>query len=172
MSSTDTRPVAYFAHGKESGPWGSKIKALADVARSRGYQVESPDYSDLMDPEKRIERLLEVTKDVNVTMLVGSSMGGYVSAVASSVIKPKGLFLMAPAFYIPGYAVQAPRPVAEKTVVAHGWNDEIVPVGHSINFAREYKAQLHLLDSDHRLNDQLEFLCVLFGCLLGDVAVF
>ena len=34
-------------------------------------------------------------------ILVGSSMGGYVSTVASVSLKPAGLFLMAPAFYMP-----------------------------------------------------------------------
>ena len=27
-----------FSHGQESGPWGRKIAALADVARSEGYR--------------------------------------------------------------------------------------------------------------------------------------
>ena len=32
-----------FSHGKESGPWGTKIAALADIARAEGYEVESVD---------------------------------------------------------------------------------------------------------------------------------
>jgi hypothetical protein len=28
-----------FAHGKESGPWGSKITALAQVAKRMGFEV-------------------------------------------------------------------------------------------------------------------------------------
>ena len=28
-----------FSHGKDSGPWGSKITALAETARSEGYNV-------------------------------------------------------------------------------------------------------------------------------------
>ena len=171
MNCTDKTSVIYFAHGKESGPWGSKIKALADIAKSRGYHVESPDYSDLMDADKRVERLLDLCCENGADLLVGSSMGGYVSTVASSIIKPKGLFLMAPAFYIPGYAVQEPQPIAEKTVITHGWHDDIVPVEHSIRFAGKYKAQLHLLDSDHRLNDQIEMLCMLFDRMLSDMEI-
>ncbi len=161
--------IIYFAHGRESGPWGSKILALADVARSKGYRVESPDYSDLMDADKRVERLLALCDAGGADVLVGSSMGGYVSAVASSVIKPRVLFLMAPALYMHGYAVQEPQPVAERTVIIHGWNDDIVPYRHSIRFAEKYSAQLHLLDSDHRLNDQVELLSLLFGHLLDTV---
>src|SRR2546430_13666602 len=30
-----------FSHGQESGPWGRKISALAEVARSEGYLAHS-----------------------------------------------------------------------------------------------------------------------------------
>lgn len=41
--------TVYFNHGKESGPWGSKISKLAEVAHKRGFDVESIDYQDLPD---------------------------------------------------------------------------------------------------------------------------
>ncbi|MGH8540495.1 MAG: alpha/beta hydrolase, partial [Stenotrophobium sp.] len=40
-----SRNLVCFAHGKESGPWGTKITHLAEVARGHGYEVMSPDYS-------------------------------------------------------------------------------------------------------------------------------
>ena len=33
-----------FSHGQDSGPWGTKITALAETARAEGYEVESVDY--------------------------------------------------------------------------------------------------------------------------------
>ena len=42
----------YFSHGKESGPWGSKIQRLASIASEHGCTVDSIDYTDLMDPRK------------------------------------------------------------------------------------------------------------------------
>jgi len=160
-------PTVYFAHGKESGPWGQKIVALAELAKAKGYKVLSPDYSDLLDPDERVERLLGLhPAGEGSTVLVGSSMGGYVSAVASEIVKPAALFLMAPAFYIARYRVQEPVPVAGRTVVVHGWHDDVVPVDNSIRFARKFRADLHLLDSDHRLNDQIPQLELLFGALL------
>ena len=42
-----------FAYGKESGPWGSKIRYLADIAWRLGAHAHSPDYSDLPSPEDR-----------------------------------------------------------------------------------------------------------------------
>ncbi len=161
--------TVFFAHGKESGPLGGKIMALADVAKSRGYRVETPDYTDLVDPDKRVDRLLSLCIGHKVDLLVGSSMGGYVSTVASMRIKPLGLFLMAPAFYIPGYEKQEPHSCAAKTTIVHGWNDDLVPVGNSIRFAAGCRADLHIVDSDHRLNDQIPMLCLLFASLLDDI---
>ncbi|MFT6901716.1 MAG: hypothetical protein ACJAXS_001915 [Colwellia sp.] len=34
-----------FSHGKESGPWGSKITKLANVAKELGFGVDSIDYT-------------------------------------------------------------------------------------------------------------------------------
>ena len=100
-------------------------------------------------------------------MLVGSSMGGYVSAAAASLIKPQALFLLAPAFYMPGYEQYTPQDVVCPTVIVHGWHDDIVPVDSSIRWAREHRSALHLLDSDHRLEDQIEAICLLLrGFLL------
>ena len=55
----------YFSHGKESGPRGTKIKRLAAMAEDMGCAVDSVDYTDLMDPELRVERLLEVLAEEN-----------------------------------------------------------------------------------------------------------
>ena len=48
-----------FSHGKESGPWGSKIKALATEAENSGLTFESLNYTDLPDPDQRAQRLAE-----------------------------------------------------------------------------------------------------------------
>jgi alpha-beta hydrolase superfamily lysophospholipase len=161
----------FFAHGKESGPWGDKILALAEVARAMGAEVESPDYSEFSAPDDRVKLLMSLCREPGVTLvLVGSSMGGYVSTVASRLLEPAGIFLMAPAFYLPGYQVQDPIPVAGKTMVVHGWSDAVVPVEHSIRFARSHGADLHLVASDHRLSDQIPLLCSLFSLFLGQIA--
>lgn len=160
----------YFAHGKESGPWGAKIQALAEVAKLKGFIVESSDYRKQPDPDARVEQLLNIRMpDSDQTILVGSSMGGYVATVASKLVKPVGLFLMAPAFNLPGYKVQNPEPCASKTVIIHGLKDEVVPVENSIRFASEHKTELHLLDSDHQLKDQISKIEILFSHFLDEV---
>ena len=72
-----------FSHGKESGPWGSKIAAMSEIARGEGFHVESVDYQGIDDPHARVTRLLAFCKDLRGSLvLVGSSMGGYVTAAA------------------------------------------------------------------------------------------
>ncbi len=164
------KTLVLFAHGKESGPWGSKIKHLAAIAEKHGAQVMSPDYSDLMDPDARVERLLSLPlPDHDRLVLVGSSMGGYISTVASQTLKPAGLFLMAPAFYIPGYRVQTPESGADTTCVVFGWRDELIPVESAIRFAQAQRVALHLLDGDHRLNAILPEVGALFERFLVGV---
>ena len=83
----------YFSHGKESGPWGTKIKALAAIAKEHGCKVESVDYTDLASPDARVSRLIELLgSEIDKYVLVGSSMGGYVSLVAAAAksVTPQG----------------------------------------------------------------------------------
>ena len=157
-----------FSHGKESGPWGSKITAMAAMVREAGFAAESVDYRGIDDPAARVNRLIEFAAGLEGPLvLVGSSMGGHVSAAAARLIKPRGLFLLAPAFYMPGYEEYTPQDVVCPAVIVHGWHDDIVPVDNSIRWAREHRAALHVLDSDHRLEDQIEPICLLLrGFLL------
>lgn len=145
----------YFSHGKESGPWGSKIKALAEIALELGCEVESVGYSDLSDPDLRVERLVaELEREQEPVVLVGSSMGGYVSLVAAGRVRCRGLFLLAPALYMKGYGVQSytTEPAIE---IVHGWGDDVVPPEGSIRFARRADCTLHLIRGDHRLKRSL-----------------
>lgn len=162
----------YFAHGKESGPWGTKISALAVIARRKGWAVESPDYSFTGNADERVRHLLSLKPAAEKhLLLVGSSMGGYVSTVASATLKPSGLFLLAPAFFIAGYEQQNPRPCAQQAAIVHGWHDEVVPVDNSIRFAREHGVALHVLDGDHRLTGVLPQIERLFSDFLDEVLI-
>ena len=164
--------LVIFAHGKESGPWGSKIRHLADIALRLGCEVSSPDYSDLASPEARVARLLSLPLPKhNWIILVGSSMGGYVSTIASQTINPKGLFLMAPAFYMPGYTEQQPTSGAENTCVVFGRQDEVIPVEHGIRFADANHAELHVIEGDHRLKEQLAQIGELFEAFLRRLGI-
>ena len=97
------KPLIHFVHGKESGPWGTKIRYLADIARQMGFDVESLDYSSTFDPAVRVKMLIDCCQKRRADYLVGSSMGGWVAMTASAAIPVRGLFLLAPAIDISGY---------------------------------------------------------------------
>jgi pimeloyl-ACP methyl ester carboxylesterase len=160
-----------FSHGKETGPWGEKITAMAAVVRDLGLVPESVDYQGIDDPRVRVDKLLAFARPLaGRLVLAGSSMGGHVAAAAARSLNARGLYLLAPAFYMPGYEVFTPRNVGCPTVIVHGWLDDIVPVEHSIRWANEHRAALHVLDSGHRLQDQLAAICLYLRAFLESLA--
>jgi surfactin synthase thioesterase subunit len=161
--------LVIYNHGKDSIPWGEKPLALAEAAKRLGFEFESPDYRSNA-PEVRIKQLLSV--DVSAydnVVLVGSSMGAYVAAVASEVIRPQGLFLIAPAFYLPGYARSEFNPPTGNIEVFHGWQDEVVPPENVWRFCSRHHARLHMLDADHRLLSILPLMVETFDRFLRDI---
>jgi len=156
-----------FSHGKDSEPWGAKIMALAEVARRHGLRVESVDYRGIDDPAVRVSKLLEFARTIaGDLVLVGSSLGAHVSAAASLHVPTRGMFLLAPAFFMRGYEHHTPVPAECPISIVHGWNDDIVPIENAIRFAREYTCELHVLDSDHRLTADIPQICELFDQFL------
>jgi len=162
-----TYPIVVFSHGKDSEPWGAKIIAMAERARKLGLQAESVDYRPSNDPIERVNKLLAFVRDLKLgadegPILVGSSLGGHVSAAASVELNARGLFLLAPAFYMRGFEQYTPKPAACPIAIVHGWHDDIVPVDNSIRYAREQNASLYVLDADHRMLDQIDIIAEYF----------
>lgn len=154
MSLQDGKPTVIFAHGKESGPWGTKIRLLAEVAREQGCKVNSVDFTGTNDPDVRVDILKDILSGLREpVVLVGSSMGAYVVTVASATCHPRAMLLLAPAVYLPGYAEQNPIPCAKDIVVVHGWHDQVVPVDNALRFCRQHSIELHLMPDGHQLVD-------------------
>ncbi len=157
-----------FSHGKESGPWGRKITALAAKVRELGHTADSVDYRGVEDPAQRVEMLKGAGATVGRPLvLVGSSLGGHVAASAAATLNPQGLFLMAPAFYMAGFERYTPQIVPCPVCIVHGWHDDIVPLENSLRWGREHRAELHILDSDHRLEDQIATIGTLLEAFLA-----
>ncbi len=146
-----------FSHGQESGPWGTKIRAMSDLVKGLGCASESVDYQGIADPTERVEKLLTECAAINdALVLVGSSMGGHVATAAAAPLHAAGLFVLAPAYFIPGYEKLTPTPPDMPICIVHGWNDDVVPVENSIRFAAACNAELHLLNGDHRLTANID----------------
>ncbi len=149
-------PAVYFSHGQESGPWGAKIQAMSETVKALGCRIESIDYQGIADPTDRVDKLIAACRGVREPLiLVGSSMGGHVATAAAPAVNAAGLFVLAPAYFMPEFEDLTPEPPDIPIVIVHGWRDDVVPVENSIRFARQCRATLHLLDGDHRLTDNI-----------------
>lgn len=162
-----------FSHGQESGPWGTKIRKMADLVEGKGLTAISIDYQGIADPTERVHKLVAEAGNIDDKLvLVGSSMGGHVATAAADRLSAAGLFVLAPAYYMEGYEQLTPPPPSMPIFIVHGWHDDVVPVENSIRFARDCSASLYLVDGDHRLtanidaiNRQLDgFIDALDGC--------
>jgi pimeloyl-ACP methyl ester carboxylesterase len=160
-----------FSHGLDGSQWGIKITAMAQVARGYRLQLDSIDYANL-DTAARVQRLLEVCRQLpGEVILVGSSLGAHVATTVSTQVATRGLYLLAPAFFMPGFEQYTPKPAHCPVTIVHGWNDEVVPVENSIRFARQYRCTLHVIDDDHRLQATVDQVCDLFDRFLRRLGV-
>jgi pimeloyl-ACP methyl ester carboxylesterase len=153
------KKLVIYNHGKDSTPWGEKPLAFADIAKCHDYDFESPDFRQQLNPDERVKHLLTLDlSPYDKVVMIGSSMGAYVATVAAEhLTQVCGLFLLAPAFYLPGYERQEFNP-RHPTWVFHGWQDDIVPPEHAWTFCRHYHCRLLMLDTDHRLLSQISLL--------------
>lgn len=149
------KPLIHFVHGKESGPWGTKIRYLAEIVQQMGFDVESLDYSSTFDPEVRVHMLAESCRKRPAQYLIGSSMGGWVAMATSATLPVKGLFLLAPAIDIDGYPPYRLGCDSNAIEIVHGWRDSLIPVENVIRFSKEKRCTLHLVDDEHRLKNTL-----------------
>ena len=160
-----------FSHGQESGPWGTKIRAMADTVREAGWAVTSIDYQGIAEPLERVEKLLAYCAGLDAPpVLVGSSMGGYVALATAARSPARGLFLLAPALYVPGYEEYLPEPGRPDcaTTIVHGWRDDVVPIAGSLRWGERTHARLLLVDGDHRLTANIDFICKALALFLAE----
>ncbi len=146
-----------FSHGQEGGPWGSKITAMAAMVRELGCAADSIDYQGIADPTERVQKLVAECRNIEDSLLlVGSSMGGHVATAGAQSLKAAGLFVLAPAYFMPGYEELTPDAPDMPICIVHGWHDDIVPVENSFRFAQQCHATLHVVDGDHRLTANID----------------
>ena len=172
-----SRGHCILSHGFESGPDATKVTALAEAAERLGWTTERPDYTDLDartevsrvgDVPARLQRLVGLAADAasrgGPVVLGGSSLGAYVSAIASLQVPTRALFLMVPPLGMgPMPALDAaPVPLS----VVHAWHDELIPAAGVIEWARARSARLLLLDDSHRLSAHVDATARAFAELL------
>ena len=160
-----------FSHGQESGPWGTKIRAMADCARALGCEADSIDYQGIADPTERVDKLIAEAGSIDERLiLVGSSMGGHVATAAAQKLNAVGLFVLAPAYFMEGHEELTPDPPKMPICIVHGWRDDVVPVENSIRFAQTCCATLHVVDGDHRLTANIDEIKQLLKNFIAQVS--
>ena len=166
-----------LSHGSDSGPDATKVSVLAALAESQGWTTVRPDYREddarghagSIDP--RLTRLAQAIAASPVPpVLVGSSMGAFVSGLASLDAPVAGLFLLALPTGIPGYPREfAVRPGVPSFLV-HGYADDVCPLDQALAFARDHAIPALLVQDDHRLGATLLDIEAEFLRFLGNLA--
>ncbi len=167
-----------LSHGSDSGPDATKVSALAALAESLGWSTERPDYrqDDLNghagSVQPRLGRL-RAAMDAHTApvVLVGSSMGAFVSGLASLDRPVAGLFLLATPSAIPGVSQAFDLRAGVPTVFIHGWRDDICPLDALYPVIRRQRLPLLTLDDDHRLSDSVDHIASEFRFFLEKLAV-
>ncbi len=174
--SIENLPFVVFSHGKESGPNGTKILRLMAVAEELGMRTISVDYRNCASAGERVALLGQTINGLGIPsqqlVLVGSSMGGYVSMAIANEMPVAGLFFMAPALWMSAeeYTIRSYQPMTTKVEITHGLLDDIVPFENSVRFAKEHQgAILHIVSDDHRLKASHEFLAYQFKRFLEEI---
>ena len=174
-----SRGHCILSHGFESGPDATKVTALADVAQRLGWSHERPDYTDLDarsevsrvgDVPARLQRLIQRAAEAaqhGPVVLAGSSLGAYISAIASLHVPARALFLMVPPTKMGPMPALDAAPVP--TTVIHAWHDELIPAAEVIAWAQARTARLLLVDDGHRLNGHVETTAREFEAFLKSV---
>jgi pimeloyl-ACP methyl ester carboxylesterase len=166
------KPFLILSHGLESSPDATKVSALARIAESLGFHSVRPDYRDLDASgdvnriDDRIARLKSHAPPDTPVILAGSSMGAFISALASQELNCVGLFLIALPVAIPGY-LRRFDVARVPTALVHGWDDELCPVDAAIAFARARGDAITLVRDDHRLSAHVDFVAHRFRDFLG-----
>ncbi|WP_333681636.1 alpha/beta hydrolase [Dyella sp.] len=166
-----------LSHGSDTGPDATKVSVLAKVAESLGWTTERPDYRDddqlghAESIEPRIARLHQrIAASHTPPVLVGSSMGAFVSGLASLEVPVAGLFLLATPALIPGSDLAFDVRLDVPTLMIHGWHDDVCPLDEIYEFAGRRELPLLVLDDDHRLSAHVDAISRQFGFFLEPLA--
>lgn len=157
----ENKPQTFFFHGKESGPYGSKFKALQAI----DARILSPDFQNQSLAERLVTAEL-ASRGLSDLLIVGSSMGGLVTALLYQQYPERfrAMLLLAPALH--GEEAAAIEALPDQTVVIHGRQDSTVPYASSKEWAEKLHFRLISVEDEHRLAESLPLITEAFQALL------
>lgn len=165
-----------LSHGSGSGPEATKVSVLAECAEAMGFATERPDYrafdakGEVASVAPRLALLVErIHAAPEPPILAGSSMGAFVSGLASLEAPCRGLFLLALPTAIPGYPGRFDMARGLPSMLIHGFADELCPADDALAFARDAGMHTILVADGHRLADHVAFVERQFRLFLESV---
>ena len=172
------RGQVILSHGSDSGPDATKVSVLAALAESLGWRTQRPDYrtddarGHAGSVAPRIARLRATIEALDTPpLLVGSSMGAFVSGLVTLDVPVAGLLLLATPSEIPGYARTFDLARGVPTLLIHGWRDEVCPLPGVYAFSARHRLPMLVLDDDHRLGASMDAIVAQFRQMLEQQAV-
>lgn len=161
-----------LSHGSDSGPDATKVSALTAVAEELGWRALRPDYREedklghAGSVEPRVRKLVATAHTTQPPLvLAGSSMGAFVSGLASLQVPCAGIFLIALPTMIPRWSERFDMANVPAMLV-HGFNDELCPASAAAAFANSRRVPTLLLPDDHRLSAHVEQIALQFRLFL------
>ena len=158
------RGTVILSHGSYSGPDATKVSALAKIADELGWKSLRPDFREAdklghaASVQPRVEKLVAAAREAaQPLVLAGSSMGAFVSGLASLQVRCAGIFLIALPTKIPRWSQRFDMANVPAMLV-HGFDDELCPVTAAVRFARARGVPTLLLPDDHRLANHVELI--------------
>lgn len=163
--------TVYLSHGLESGPNALKMQALKGVVETfDDCEAVVMDYRNMPDPSERLARLYQTLEARDEPpacwVMAGSSLGGWLSAMASSRFVTCGCFMIAPALGLSDYPQTSPTLQSHHTHIIHGWQDAIVPPNPVIEIAQHQRLSLRMINDDHRLHASMPIILSDFDAFL------
>ena len=171
-----------YSHGRDGDPWfGEKIQAMRPVVLAAGMNLVSVKYDESESIQQMIERTVERCSSPEFVpdklVLLGSSRGAYISAATSEELHKRhgketnGLFMISPAIGIKPdyYPVPFPEPKASVIEVIHAYRDNIIPFQNAVDFCSKRGATLHLVNDDHRINVEKDFVVAQLERFLSEI---
>lgn len=161
-----------LSHGSDSAPDATKVSVLATVAEQLGWRALRPDYRDedklgqAGSVQPRVEKLIATANATQSPLvLAGSSMGAFVSGLASLQVPCAGVFLIALPTMIPRWSERFDMANVPAMLV-HGFDDELCPASAAAAFANARRIPTLLLPDNHRLSGHVEQIAQQFRLFL------
>jgi pimeloyl-ACP methyl ester carboxylesterase len=143
------RPTLTYLHGFASGPGSTKARFFAAHLAARGAKLRVPDLAPDFTHQTitGMLGLVDALLDEAPSVLLGSSLGGYLAALAAArrPTRVPGLVLFAPAF---GFAARWEERVGAETMKR--WRERGTAPVHHYGVGRELPLSIDLLDDARR----------------------